>query len=369
MAETINRETVLAALGNVIEPDIKKDIVTLNLVSELKLNDNKISFSVQVQNPTMKSRKLMEDACYFQLERAFGKDVEVEISTNAINTEERPDLRKVIPGVKNIIAISSGKGGVGKSTVASNMAVALAKVGYTVGYVDADVYGPSAPTMFDLVHEKPGIVEVNGKKMIQPLESYGVKVLSLGFFAEANQAIVWRGAMASKALKQMFRDANWGELDVMIIDLPPGTGDIHLSLVQTIPVNGAVVVSTPQEVALADARKGIDMFKLDSINVPVLGIIENMAYFTPAELPDNKYYIFGKEGAQQLAETMDVPFLGEIPLVQSIREAGDIGRPAVLQEDTPVAKAFQLIAHNTMESLEKRNEELEATKVVKITTR
>ena len=247
---------------------------------------------------------------------------------------------KSIPGIQNIVAVASGKGGVGKSTVTSNLAVTLSKMGFKVGILDADIYGPSIPIMFDVQNEKPLAVNVDGKSKMKPVESYGVKVLSIGFFTKPDQAVVWRGPMAAKALNQMIFDAAWGELDFLLIDLPPGTGDIHLSIMQSLPITGAVVVSTPQTVALADAKKGVAMFQQESINVPVLGIIENMAYFTPEELPDNKYYIFGKEGAKHLAEDLNIPFLGDIPLVQSVREAGDLGRPAAMQEATPIEAAF-----------------------------
>jgi ATP-binding protein involved in chromosome partitioning len=275
---------------------------------------------------------------------------------------------KAIPGIQNIIAIASGKGGVGKSTVAANLAVTLAKMGFRVGLLDADIYGPSAPIMFDVVHEKPLAVTINGKSKMKPVESYGVKILSIGFFTQPNQAVIWRGPMASKALNQMIFDAHWGELDFMLLDLPPGTGDIHLSIMQSLPVTGAVVVSTPQEVALADARKGVAMFQQEAINVPVLGIVENMAYFTPAELPNNKYYIFGKEGAKHLAEDMGIPFLGEIPLVQSIREAGDAGRPAAMQTATPVERAFEEITQNVVMEVVTRNKNIPPTEAIKITT-
>jgi ATP-binding protein involved in chromosome partitioning len=265
----------------------------------------------------------------------------------AISGDEREgDLRKVLPGVKYMIAVASGKGGVGKSTVSANLAVGLAKKGYKVGLLDADIYGPSAPTMFDLVHDKPRVIDVDGRSLLEPIEQYGVKVLSIGFFADVNQAIVWRGAMTSKALNQMINDAHWGALDYLIVDLPPGTGDVHLSIVQTIPLTAAVIVSTPQEVALADARKGIAMFQLPAIQVPILGLVENMAWFTPEELPESRYYLFGKEGVKHLAEDMKVPFLGHLPLVQSVREAGDAGRPAILQEETPAMKWFDEFVAN-----------------------
>jgi len=272
-----------------------------------------------------------------------------------------------LPNVKNIIAIASGKGGVGKSTITANLAVALAQKGYKVGLIDADIYGPSMPVMFNVEDEKPKPIDIEGRSLIDPIESYGVKLLSIGFFASPDQAVVWRGPMATKALTQLFTEGNWGKLDYLLIDLPPGTGDIHLTLVQTVSVTGAIIVSTPQKVALIDARKAIGMFKMGQINVPVLGMVENMAYFTPAELPNNKYYIFGKEGLKELAEKNNIPLLGEIPLVQSVREAGDAGRPAVLQENTPQAKAFMDFADNVIKEVEKRNEALAPTEKVEIT--
>jgi len=341
----IDQGKVLEALSYVIEPDLKKDIVALGLVSNVKTEGNKVTFDVKVSNPAMHSRKRVEEACVHQVQRFLGADVIVEANVQGLpkSQDRSPELRKVLPQVKNIIAVASGKGGVGKSTVAANLAAGMALKGYKVGLVDADIYGPSAPMMFDVVAEKPGIEEMDGKQLMIPVENYGVKLLSIGFFADVNQAIVWRGPMASKALNQLFSDVHWGELDYMFIDLPPGTGDIHLSLVQGVPLSGAVIVSTPQAVALADARKGVAMFQLPSVNVPVLGMVENMAWFTPEELPNNKYYIFGKDGVQQLADQLNVPVLGQIPLVQSIRESGDVGRPAVLQQDTPQAKAFMAL--------------------------
>lgn len=360
-------DKIKAALSHVIEPDLKKDLIALDLVSDINVSGNKISFTVRVNNPAMHSRKRMEEACRFAIERNLGPDYETEVVVIALGNERSPEQRSILPGVKNIIAIASGKGGVGKSTVTANLAAGLAKKGYKVGLIDADIYGPSMPIMFDVMQEKPTAVDIDGKTFIKPIESYGVKLLSIGFFAELDQAIVWRGAMASKALTQMFRDAYWGELDYMLIDLPPGTGDIHLSLVQLVPLTGAVIVSTPQSVALADAKKGISMFQLDSIKVPVIGLIENMAYFTPAELPENKYYIFGKEGAKLLAEQLGVPFLAEIPLVQSIRESGDVGRPVVLQDGTPSAIAFELLVANFVEQVNWRNKHLAPTKPIEIT--
>jgi len=283
-------------------------------------------------------------------------------------TEAQRIRGEAIPGIQHIVAVASGKGGVGKSTVTANLAVALAEMGFSVGVVDADIYGPSLPLMLDAVNEKPGSIEVDGKRMMEPVFTHGVKLMSIGFFAGIDQAVVWRGPMATKALTQMLKDTYWGELDFLLLDLPPGTGDIHLSVVQAVPVSGAVVVSTPQAVALADARKGVGMFRMESIGVPVLGLVENMAYFTPAELPNNKYYLFGQGGVRRLADEVQVPFLGEIPLVQSIREAGDVGRPAVLQTEGPAREAFVRIARETVDSLAHRVEDLPPTEAVRITT-
>lgn len=362
----ITQEELLKALENVQEPDLKKDIVSLQLVEDIQLDGNKITFSVKVNNPALHNRKRMEEACKFAIERNYGSNYEVTVNVKALGADRSPDQRSVLPGVKNIIAVASGKGGVGKSTITSNLAAGLAKKGFKVGLIDADIYGPSVPIMFDVQHEKPMAIDVDGKSLIKPVESYGVKLLSIGFFADLNQAIVWRGAMASKAINQMFKDTHWGELDYLLIDLPPGTGDIHLSIVQVVPLTGVVIVSTPQDIALADARKGVGMFKLDSIKVPILGIVENMAYFTPAELPNNKYYIFGQEGAKKLADQLEIPFLGEIPLVQSIRESGDAGRPAVLQEGTPSQIAFDLLVANLIERVNWRNHHMEPTKIVQM---
>ena len=351
----LNRENVLEALKGVVEPDLAKDIVTLNFVSDLSLSDSGISLTVKSSNPAMHARARMQEAVEFALERAFGKEVQLDVRIDVLKADERtPETRKVLPGVKHIIAVASGKGGVGKSTVASNLAVALAQAGHSVGLCDADIHGPSVPTMFDVADQKPEPVEVGERTLIQPIEQYGVKVLSIGFFADPDQAIVWRGPMASRALTQLFTDANWGALDYMIIDLPPGTGDIHLSLVQQVPLTGAVVVSTPQEVALADARKGVGMFRLDTVNVPVLGLIENMAYFVPPDMPEKRYHIFGQDGAKRLASSLGVPFLGELPLIQSIREAGDVGRPAVLQGDSEAAMAVRSVMSKLVEAIEQK---------------
>ncbi|MDQ3193043.1 MAG: Mrp/NBP35 family ATP-binding protein [Bacteroidota bacterium] len=353
----MTKEKLIEALSFVIEPDLKKDIVALGLVSDIEITDETLKFSVKINNPAMHNRKRMEEACEHAIERVFGKGVKSEIKILAlpVENEREPEQRTILKQVKNVIAIASGKGGVGKSTVASNLAVALAQQGFKVGLVDADIYGPSIPMMFDVLKERPIVEDIDGKSLIKPVESHGVKLLSIGFFADLNQAVVWRGPMASKALTQLFTESSWGELDYLLIDLPPGTGDIHLSLVQTVPLTGVVVVSTPQSVALADAKKGIAMFQLPQINIPILGIIENMAYFTPSELPDNKYYIFGKDGAKILAETLQVPLLGQIPLVQSICESGDLGRPAVLQESTPQALAFKETAARLVEEVLKIN--------------
>lgn len=347
----INRENILEVLGKVHEPDLKKDIVSLNLVENLEIADNTIKLTVLVSNPALHARKRMQELVEFNLKQAFGDSIQLETIVKGIPTEAMQARRKILPDVKNIIAVASGKGGVGKSTVTANLAGGLAKAGYKVGIVDADIYGPSMPTMFDVVGERPTMIDVDGKPMINPVMSYGIKILSIGFFTEQDNAVVWRGPMAAKAMTQLFTDAYWGELDYLLIDLPPGTGDIHLSLVQTVPLDGAVIVSTPQEVALADARKGVNMFKLDNINVPVVGIVENMAWFTPAELPENKYYLFGRDGAKNLAEGMGEAFLGHVPLIQSVRESGDVGRPAVFQENTPTAKIFDELVSTFVEQV------------------
>ncbi len=340
---SITTQKVLEALKNVDDPDLKKDLVTLGMIRDLEVNGKNVNFTVVLTTPACPMKEMIHKACVNAVLHFVDKEAKVNVHMTA-DVTSRKKSGPVLPHVKNIIAVASGKGGVGKSTIASNLAVALAKQGASVGLIDADIYGPSQTIMFDVVHERPLIKVIDGINKIIPVESYGVKLLSIGFFADTSQAIVWRGPMASKALNQMFSDADWGELDYMIIDLPPGTGDIHLSLVAAVPLNGVVIVSTPQNVALADAQKGVGMFQMAQINVPVLGIIENMAYFTPAELPNNKYYIFGKDGAKTLAEKLGVPLLGEIPLVQSICEAGDAGRPAVMQDNTPQAIAFMEMA-------------------------
>jgi ATP-binding protein involved in chromosome partitioning len=347
----LNRENILEVLGSIMEPDLKKDIVSLNLVEELTFDTAAINLIVNVSNPALHARRRMQEALEFNLKRVFGQSMLINCTIKGISAEAKQARRKILPDVKYIIAIASGKGGVGKSTVTANLAGGLTKAGYKVGIVDADIYGPSMPTMFDVVRERPTMIDVDEEQRINPVMSLGIKLLSIGFFTEQDNAVVWRGPMAAKAMTQLFTDAHWGELDFLLIDLPPGTGDIHLSLVQTVPLDGAVIVSTPQEVALADARRGVNMFKMDTINVPVIGIIENMAWFTPVELPENKYYIFGRDGAKNLAEGMNVPFLGHIPLVQSVREAGDSGRPAVFQENTPISQAFDELVRTFVDNV------------------
>lgn len=344
---SVSKQAVLDALSNVVEPELKRDIVSLNLVTIRKVTGSHIAITVKVSNPAMHSRMRMREACEFAIHRVLGREFTVDTEVVAISGDERQgELRKVLPGVKHIIAVASGKGGVGKSTVASNLAAGLARKGYAVGLLDADIYGPSAPVMFDLVHEKPNLVQLDGRQLLEPITQYGVKVLSIGFFTEVNQAVVWRGPMATKALNQMINDAHWGPLDYMILDLPPGTGDVHLSIVQALPLTGAVIVSTPQEVALADARKGVAMFQLPAVNVPIIGMVENMAWFTPKELPDARYYLFGRDGAKNLSANLGVPFLGQLPLIQGIREAGDAGRPAALQEETAAGAFIDEILSN-----------------------
>lgn len=341
----ITKEQVLQALSNVEEPDLKKDLVTLNMIQDIHIDGNRLSFSVILTTPACPLKGLIENACRNAISYFISKDIEVNINMTSRVTSQK---NTGVPGVKNIIAVASGKGGVGKSTVAANLALGLAKKGAKVGLIDADIYGPSVPIMFGLEGERPKATQENGKTRIQPIEKYGIKLLSIGFFTDPNQPVPWRGPMVSTAVKQLFNDADWGELDYLVVDLPPGTGDIHITVTQTFPVTGAVIVTTPQNVALADAKKGIGMFMMDAINVPILGVVENMAYFTPAELPANKYYIFGRDGGKKLAEQLDVPFLCEIPLVSSISESGDAGMPVVLQEDNVMSAAFidmaQLVA-------------------------
>lgn len=366
-----SKASVMEALKNIKATKGGTNMVDAGHVKNVQIFGDEVELDVISESPALHVKKKLEVDIMKQVHEHVDAKAKVKVNIEVPKkAEERANQIRgaELPGVKNIIAVASGKGGVGKSTVAANLAVNMAQMGFKVGLVDADIYGPSMPMMFDVEREKPGSITVDGKNYMEPVESHGVKLLSIGFFAGANQAVVWRGPMASKALNQLIRDAYWGDLDFMIIDLPPGTGDIHLSLVQAVPVTGAIIVSTPQNVALNDARKGVGMFRVNNINVPVLGMIENMAYFTPAELPDNKYYIFGQEGVKNLCNEMQVPFLGEIPLVQSIRESGDVGRPAALQEGTPVAEAYQEVTRNAVEQLVKRNESMPPTEITRITT-
>ena len=347
----IKREDVLEVLSNIQEPESSKDIVSSNLIEDLIVEENKVILTVYVKNPAMHAKNRMKEAVEFNLKSRLKKDIEIRCTVKQ-QVSKANSTRKVLPKVKNIVAIASGKGGVGKSTITSNLAAGLAKKGHKVGLIDADIYGPSMPTMFDLVNERPKMTEIDGQSLIEPILSNGVKILSIGFFTDKENAVVWRGPMASKALLQMFNDAHWGELDFLLIDLPPGTGDIHLSLIQSIPLDGVVIVSTPQEVALADARRGVNMFKMDNVKVPIIGLVENMSWFTPEELPDNKYYIFGRDGAKNLSEGLGVPFLGQIPIVQSLRESGDIGKPAVLQEESLISGVFDELVENFTQQIE-----------------
>src|SRR6195952_183984 len=334
---TITKEQVLQALGHVEEPDLKKDLVTLNMIQDIHIEGNRLSFSVILTTPACPLKAMIENACRNAIGYFISKDIEVSINMTSRVTSQK---NTGVPGVKNIIAVASGKGGVGKSTVAVNLALGLAQAGAKVGLIDADIYGPSIPIMFGLENARPKASQADGKTRIEPIEKYGIKLLSIGFFTDPNQPVPWRGPMVSTAVKQLFNDADWGELDYLIIDLPPGTGDIHITVTQSFPVTGAVIVTTPQNVALADAKKGIGMFMMDAINVPLLGIIENMAYFTPAELPENRYYIFGQDGGKKLATQIGAQFLGEIPLVKSISDSGDGGKPIVLDENSVQSKAF-----------------------------
>lgn len=364
----LDRKEILKALETISIAGEGKNMVESGAVANVITFGDEVVVDLVLHTPAMHIKKRAEDDIKKLIHETFSAEAKVKVNIKVEAPEKNEIKGKEIPGIKNIIAVASGKGGVGKSTVTANLAVTLARMGFKVGVLDADIYGPSMPIMFDVENEKPISIEVDGKSKMKPIESFEVKLLSIGFFTAPSQAVIWRGPMASKALNQMIFDAAWGELDFMLIDLPPGTGDIHLSIMQSLPITGAVVVSTPQAVALADAKKGVSMFLSDSINVPVLGIIENMAYFTPEELPENKYYIFGKEGAKNLAEDLQVPFLGEVPIVQSIREAGDYGRPAALQTASVVERVFEEITRNVVQEVVNRNENLPATEAIKITT-
>jgi ATP-binding protein involved in chromosome partitioning len=362
----MTKEKVLEALSNVQEPDLGKDIVTLDMVKDIEIEGNYISFTVVLTTPACPMKDMIKNACINAVKLLVNKEAVVNVKFTSNTTSKRNDPGTVLPKVKNIIAVVSGKGGVGKSTVASNLALALAKGGAKVGLMDADIYGPSVPIMFGVRGERPMMVEVGGKGMIVPLEKYGIKLISIGLLVDEKNAVVWRGPMASSAIRQFVTDVHWGELDYLVVDMPPGTGDIHLTLMQTVPVTGSVIVTTPQEVALADAKKGIAMFGQAQLNVPVIGLVENMSYFIPAELPDHKYYIFGKEGGKRLAAEYDLPFLGQIPLVQSIREGGDAGIPIMVSNDEITKKAFNDFAAHVIRSVSMRNANIPAEKVAEI---
>jgi len=365
-----NKEQILEVLKTIYSDNQKTDIVSDKSVLNVLVFDKEILIDLSTKNPSLQAKNNIKSKISNSIKSEFGKDIVVKINFKLIKDTPKTILNsnRKLDDIKNIIAISSGKGGVGKSTVTANLAVSLSKMGFNVGILDADIYGPSIPVMFDVFDSKPLAVNVDGKSKMKPVESFGIKILSIGFFTKLDQAVIWRGPMASKALNQMIFDAAWGELDFLLIDLPPGTGDIHLSIMQSLPISGAVVVSTPQNVALIDARKGVSMFNQENINVPVLGIVENMSYFSPEELPNNKYYLFGKEGAKNLSADLGIPFLGEIPLIQSIRESGDYGRPAALQDDTIIQGVFNGISKNMLSELLKRNNKLPETEIIKITT-
>ena len=364
----LDRKDILKALETITIAGEGKNMVESGAIANVITFGDEVVVDLVLHTPAMHIKKRAEDDIKKTILELVSPEAKIKINSK-VEVPDKPEIKgKSIPGIKNIIGVASGKGGVGKSTVTANLAVSLAKMGFSVGILDADIYGPSMPIMFDVENEKPISVTVDGKSKMKPVESYEVKILSIGFFTAPSQAVIWRGPMASKALNQMIFDADWGELDFMLVDLPPGTGDIHLSIVQSLPITGVVIVSTPQAVALADAKKGVSMFMSEAINVPVLGIIENMAYYTPEELPENKYYIYGKEGARNLSEDLGVPFLGEVPIVQSIREAGDYGRPAAMQTGSVIETVFEEITRNVVQEVVSRNESLPATEAVKITT-
>ncbi len=366
----LTKNKISEILSNVYFDSNKKDIISNGSVKNIVVFDKEIIIDLEILKPTLQSKNTIKRKIVDSLNDNLDFNIDVKINFILI-LEKEPTIynsTKEIKNISNIIAISSGKGGVGKSTVTANLAVSLSKMGFKVGILDADIYGPSIPEMFDVSEQKPLAVDVDGKSKMKPIENYGVKILSIGFFTKIDQAVIWRGPMASKALNQMIFDADWGVLDFLLVDLPPGTGDIHLSIMQSLPISGAVVISTPQKIALNDARKGVSMFKKENINVPVLGIIENMAYFTPEEFPENKYYLFGKEGAKNLSLDLRIPFLGEIPIIQSVREAADFGRPAAMQESTISEDIFKNVSKNMLSQLLIRNKELPETEIVKITT-
>jgi ATP-binding protein involved in chromosome partitioning len=361
----MNENDIIKALSIVREPDLQKDIITLNMVKDISIHDNVVSFTLVLTTPACPLKEVMRTDCINAIQQ-LDKNLIVNINFTSHTTSKRIDTKAVLPGVKNIIAVVSGKGGVGKSTVAANLALALAQHNAKIGLMDADIYGPSVPIMFGVRGERPMMRDVNGKGMIVPLERYGIKLMSIGLLVDEKSAVVWRGPMASSAIKQFVTDVDWGELDYLVVDMPPGTGDIHLTLMQTVPVTGAVIVTTPQDVALADAKKGIAMFAQAQLNVPIIGLVENMAYFTPQELPNNKYYIFGKEGGKRLAEEYELPFLGQIPLVQSIREGGDQGIPVMMGDDEISRNAFENFAALTARSISMFNANFNEEKVAKV---
>jgi len=362
----MTHEDILKALSNVQEPDLGKDLVTLNMVKDIKIDGNNVSFTVVLTTPACPLKDMIMNACINAVKLLVNKDALVTLNFTSNTSSNRKDGKTVLGGVKNIIAVVSGKGGVGKSTVSSNFALALAQGGAKVGLMDADIYGPSQHIMFGVRGERPLMREVDGKGLIVPIEKFGIKMMSIGLLIDEKQAVVWRGPMVSSAIRQFVSEVDWGELDYLVIDMPPGTGDIHLTIVQTVPVTGVIVVTTPQTVALADAKKGIAMFGQAQLKVPVIGLVENMSYFTPAELPENKYYIFGKDGGKNLAEDFDIPFLGQIPIVESIREGGDIGVPAMVGDDAITKKAFMDFAANAVRGIAMRNANLEPTEIQEI---
>jgi ATP-binding protein involved in chromosome partitioning len=362
----MTKDDVLKALSNVQEPDLGKDLVTLNMIRDLEINGNNISFTIVLTTPACPMKDMMKNASVNAIRLLVNKEANVQVNFTSSTTTIRSDKSNVLPEVRNIIAVVSGKGGVGKSTVAANLALALSQGGASVGLLDADIYGPSVPIMFGVRGERPMMTNVDGQPRIMPLERYGISLLSIGLLVDEKNAVVWRGPMASNAIRQFITDVAWGSLDYLIIDMPPGTGDIHLTIMQTAPVTGVVVVTTPQDVALADAKKGIAMFSQAQMNVPIIGLVENMSYFTPAELPNNRYYIFGKEGGKRLADEYDLPFLGQIPLVQSIREGGDIGVPIMMSDDVISKKAFEEFSGIVARSISMRNAHMNSEQVAEV---
>lgn len=362
----MTKDDILKALSNVQEPDLGKDLVTLNMVKDIEINGNNVSFTIVLTTPACPMKDLMKNASINAIRILVNKEAEVTVNFTSNTTSNRTDPKNVLQGVRNIIAVVSGKGGVGKSTVSANLALALAAGGAKVGLMDADIYGPSQHIMFGIRGERPMMKEDGGKGLIVPIEKFGIKVMSIGLLIDEKQAVVWRGPMVSSAIKQFVTEVDWGELDYLVIDMPPGTGDIHLTIVQTVPVTGVIVVTTPQLVAIADAKKGVAMFSQAQLKVPVIGLVENMSYFTPAELPDNKYYIFGKDGGKQLADEFDLTLLGQIPIVQSIREGGDEGVPAMVSTDDITKKAFEEFAANAVRSIAMRNANMPATQIQEV---